>query len=317
MEGLRIVVAAIPISLRAGEPFVLTDGLGNLPHALLVGGEEKIPETLESLLIMRRRVPMVQADQLPIRVVDEGEEGRCVEVPYLVTARAGESEGEWTPCYEFLPWEDQRSSYGETLRTTIGERLMHVFVNGHTPESVTFRRKLSVLFALDGFSWRPELAFERCRMLVEAGVLPDEGSSGAAHLADVRCYRWLAQALGHLRKPLPSLNMPVELMPERFTIPQFQASVESLLGETLDKQAFRRQVSNCGLLEEAGGISDEIFGRPARLFRFRMDVVVARNAQTLTLLLPLADVVSQSETIENLLFPNKSLWPGNSSSSEP
>ncbi|WP_338421323.1 NrtR DNA-binding winged helix domain-containing protein [Acetobacter conturbans] len=299
------MIAAIPISLRAGEPFVLTDGQGGLPHALLAGGEEKIRETLESLLVTRRRVPVACADQLPVRVYEGAGGSRVVELPYLVTARTGDSDGEWTPCYEFLPWEDQRSSHGITLRTMLGERLLAGLTPALTTDMVQVRRKLSVLFALEGRPWRPDLVAERCRALIEAEFLPEEGSSGAAHLADTRCYKWLAQALGYLRKPLPSLNMPVELMPERFTIPQFQASVEGVLGEALDKQAFRRNVSHCGLLEETGGVSDEIFGRPARLFRFRLDIAVARNAQSLSLALPLADAVSRSETIETLLFPSR------------
>ncbi|NHN84640.1 hypothetical protein GOB93_08280 [Acetobacter musti] len=62
------------------------------------------------------------------------------------------------------------------------------------------------------------------------------------------CCRWLASAMGHLRRPLRSLALPVELMPDRFTIPQFQAAAEGVLGQILDKQIFRRNAINSGFL---------------------------------------------------------------------
>mgnify|MGYP000976123561 CR=1 FL=1 len=132
--------------------------------------------------------------------------------------------------------------------------------------------------------------------------MPRNDTPGAGTLKP-ECCRWLASAMGHLRRPLRSLALPVELMPDRFTIPQFQAAAEGVLGQILDKQIFRRNAINSGFLEDTGGRSDEIAGRPAKLFRFRIDFAVARSIQTLSLSLPLASDQARHETIDTLLKP--------------
>ncbi|WP_291364717.1 NrtR DNA-binding winged helix domain-containing protein [Acetobacter sp. UBA5411] len=305
-EGTRVIIAAVPVALQAGEPFVLTDGQGGLPHAQFFGTEEaQIRETLEALIVTRRRVFSACAEQLPTRMQRAPDGRKTLEIPYLVTTQTGGDARGWSSCYDFLPWEDQRNHQGVTLKNRLGEFLLTQVSPPTTSEQVGARKKICVLFALEGARWRPELAAERCKMLIASGYLPGDGQMDMMTLAGSRFYKWLAQGLGHLRKPLKSLSMPVELMPERFTIPQFQASMEGVLGEALDKQAFRRNVSNCGLIEEAGGVSDEIFGRPARLFRFKNDVAIARTAQSMSLVLPLSETLTETETIENLLFSHR------------
>ncbi|AQS84834.1 MAG: hypothetical protein ABF876_11900 [Acetobacter aceti] len=302
-EGAGIIIAAVPVALQAGEPLVLTDGQGKLPHMQFYGSDEaQIKAALETLIVTHRRILSACAEQLPASMEQTSDARKIVELPYLVTTQTGGDGKGWSSCYDFLPWEDQRNDHGVTLKNRLGEFLLAQVTPPTTSEQVGVRKKVCVLFALEGLRWRPELAPERCGVLIEAGYLPADGQMDMMTLADSRFYKWLAQGLGHLRKPLRSLSMPVELMPERFTIPQFQASMEGVLGETLDKQAFRRSVTNCGLIEEAGGVSDEIFGRPARLFRFKNDVVIARNTQCLPLVLPLAETLTGMETIENLLF---------------
>ncbi|MCH4090310.1 NrtR DNA-binding winged helix domain-containing protein [Acetobacter sp.] len=316
-EGTGVIIAAVPVALQAGEPLVLTDGQRGLPHMQFYGTEEaQIREALEALIVTRRRVFSAFAEQLSARIEVTADGRKNLEIPYLVTTQTGGDGRGWSSCYDFLPWEDQRNHHGVSLKNQLGEALLRQFTPPSTSEQVGARKKLCVLFALEGSRWRPELAAERCRVLIEAGYLPQEGQVDMMTLAGSRFYKWLAQGLGHLRKPLRSLLMPVELMPERFTIPQFQASMEGVLGETLDKQAFRRNVSNCGLIEEAGGVSDEIFGRPARLFRFKNDVVIARNAQSMPLVLPLADTLTDAETIENLLFSHRRRTKGQDGTSE-
>jgi hypothetical protein len=67
-----------------------------------------------------------------------------------------------------------------------------------------------------------------------------------------------------------------ELMPPSFTLLHLQRAVEALAGRPLHKQNFRRLVEQQGLVEETGGVSAETGGRPAKLFRFRREVVVER-----------------------------------------
>ena len=77
-----------------------------------------------------------------------------------------------------------------------------------------------------------------------------------------------------------------ELMPPSFTLLQLQRTVEALSGVRLHKQNFRRLVEQQGLVEETGGISAETGGRPARLVRFRREVLLERPAPGLRLRAP-------------------------------
>jgi hypothetical protein len=66
------------------------------------------------------------------------------------------------------------------------------------------------------------------------------------------------------------------LMPESFTLLRLQRAVEALAGQRLHKQNFRRLIGQQGLVEETGKISTETGGRPAKLVRFRREVLQER-----------------------------------------
>ena len=53
-------------------------------------------------------------------------------------------------------------------------------------------------------------------------------------------------------------------------------AVEALAGRRLHKQNFRRLIEQQDLVEETGQISSETGGRPAKLFRFRRDLLLER-----------------------------------------
>ncbi|WP_173575792.1 NrtR DNA-binding winged helix domain-containing protein [Acetobacter fallax] len=287
----------------------MTDTHGGLPNAVLEKtGEGNIRATLEALLVRKQRFPTACAEQLPVRVTQTEGGGRMIEIPYLVTTRMGSGEPGWVSCYDIMPWEDRRSEadverISDLAAQLVNDSLQSATASGLTPEQLLHRRRLGVLFSGEGWSWRPELATERWTVLDQAGLPETDGAaSGDGSLG--RPFRgWLASTLCHLRRPLKSLSLPVELMPDRFTIPQFQAAAEGVLGQVLDKQVFRRNAINCGFLEDTGGHSDEIVGRPAKLFRFKIDVAVARSMQSVPLVLPLAGDLARYETIETLLSP--------------
>jgi hypothetical protein len=69
-----------------------------------------------------------------------------------------------------------------------------------------------------------------------------------------------------------------ELMPDDFTLFELQRTVEALLGPHLHKQNFRRLVESGGLVEPTGAHRLRTGGRPARLNRFRRDVLWERVA---------------------------------------
>lgn len=65
-------------------------------------------------------------------------------------------------------------------------------------------------------------------------------------------------------------------MPDSFSLLQLQQTVEALAGRSLHKQNFRRLIEQQALVEETGEISSQGAGRPAKLFRFRRNVLVER-----------------------------------------
>ena len=90
-------------------------------------------------------------------------------------------------------------------------------------------------------------------------------------------------AIGRLRGKIKYRPVVFELMPPAFTLLQLQRTVEALAGVRLHKQNFRRLVEQQGLVEETGEISAETGGRPARLVRFRREVLLERPAPGLRL----------------------------------
>ena len=130
---------------------------------------------------------------------------------------------------------------------------------------------------------------ERYELLFEAGLVPEAlrdaqpPASPKVRLApgqpmalDHR--RILATAIGRLRGKIKYRPVIFELMPASFTLLELQKTVEALSGVRLHKQNFRRLVEMQGLVEETGEVTTETGGRPARLVRFRREVLVERPA---------------------------------------
>ena len=86
--------------------------------------------------------------------------------------------------------------------------------------------------------------------------------------------RMLATAIARLRGKIKYRPVVFELMPPAFTLLQLQRTVEALAGIRLHKQNFRRLAEAQGLVEETGESTTETGGRPARLVRFRREVLL-------------------------------------------
>ena len=82
--------------------------------------------------------------------------------------------------------------------------------------------------------------------------------------------------IARLRAKIKYRPVVFELMPPSFTLLQLQRAVETLAGNLLHKQNFRRLIDQQDLVEETGDVTTETGGRPAKLFRFRRDVVAER-----------------------------------------
>jgi hypothetical protein len=100
----------------------------------------------------------------------------------------------------------------------------------------------------------------------------DPSSSGEPMLADHR--RILATAISRLRGKIKYRPVIFELIPPSFTLSQLQGTVEGLAGIRLHKPNFRRLVASQGLVEPTGDMISDTRGRPARLVRFRREVML-------------------------------------------
>jgi hypothetical protein len=221
--------------------------------------------------------------------------GRALTVAYLALVRdarpSGAAEALWQNWYSFFPWEDWRSGRPAAL-VPVEERLR--LWAGQAPTEVERRLRAERVGLAFATSWNEELVLERYELLYEAGLIqerwrdlgrplpPEDGPTfGVPMAADHR--RILATAIGRLRGKIKYRPVVFELMPPIFTLLQLQRTVEALSGVRLHKQNFRRLVEQQGLVEETGGISGTTGGRPARLVRFRREVLLERPAPGLRL----------------------------------
>jgi hypothetical protein len=219
-------------------------------------------------------------------------------VAYLALVReartAGSADAAWQGWYRYFPWEDWRDGKPDSLGR-IEERLARWAAKAPAePERRLREERLGLAFGLPAGSWNEELVLERYELLYEAGLVAeaardvgrqasagDRLSTGVAMALDHR--RILATALGRLRGKIKYRPVVFELMPPSFTLLQLQRTVEALSGVRLHKQNFRRLVEQQGLVEETGEISAATGGRPARLVRFRREVLLERPAPGLRL----------------------------------
>jgi hypothetical protein len=219
-------------------------------------------------------------------------------VAYLALLReagpAGAADAEWRSWYRFFPWEDWRQGKPALLDPIEAALAGWAATAGREPERRLRDERLGLAFGLSGAAWNEELVLERYELLYEAGLvseaLRDLGrpatalkglATGAPMALDHR--RILATAIGRLRGKIKYRPVVFELMPPGFTLLQLQRTVEALAGVRLHKQNFRRLVEQQGLVEETGEISAATGGRPARLVRFRREVLLERPAPGLRL----------------------------------
>jgi hypothetical protein len=209
---------------------------------------------------------------------------RRISVAYLAFVRDGEPRPElnvqWTNAYDLLPWEDRRLGEPALVVRQIAPALaawVDAALDRDQRDGRAERADLS--WGLAGASWDPVRVLERYELLYEIGLIGETGSPAVAKLgvtATLDHRRILASALGRLRGKLTYRPVVFELLPPAFTLLQLQRVVESLVGEALHKQNFRRLVEGGGLVEGTGQQAGISSGRPAELFRFRREVLRER-----------------------------------------
>ena len=222
-----------------------------------------------------------------------------VSIGYLALLRPSEVDEDasltrWRSWYDFFPWEDWRNGKPEVLADVI-EPLLDQWSERDdviTSPSRPMQRKerLRIAFGMHGGTWDEEKVLERYELLYEAGLVDEarrDGRSAArewdAHPALGQPLRFdhrriLATAIGRIRAKIKYRPVIFELMPNEFTLFELQKTVEAILGPHLHKQNFRRLVESAGLVEPTGEVRVKTGGRPARLYRFRREVVLERPA---------------------------------------
>jgi len=78
----------------------------------------------------------------------------------------------------------------------------------------------------------------------------------------------IGMAVKRIRGKLNYTPIGFQLLPEAFTLRQLQAVHEAILGESVNKDSFRRRMLASGYLEATGERERDVAYRPAELYRF-------------------------------------------------
>jgi len=217
-----------------------------------------------------------------------GGDQRMISISYLGLTReagvSGEQGPRWHDWYRYFPWEDWRDGPSAVIARAILPRLRRWVSEASDP---TIRRerthRVEATFRRDEQGWNEEFVLQRYELLYEAGLVREAGRRrpvveplppGEHMNYDHR--RILATGIARLRAKIKYRPIVFELMPPSFTLLQLQRAVEALAGRRLHKQNFRRLIEQQGIIEETGEILNETGGRPAKLFRFRREVMLER-----------------------------------------
>lgn len=222
----------------------------------------------------------------------------AVSIGYLALTRPtdhhGASRGAWRSWYDYFPWEDWRRGKPSLLSEAIEPRLVE-WARRPVPDSSPARpldraERLRICFGIDGAGWDEEKVLERYELLYESGLVEEARRDGREVALTWRELprmgspmrfdhrRILATAIGRLRAKIKYRPVIFELMENVFTLFELQKTVEAILGPHLHKQNFRRLIEGAGLVEPTGEVRAKTGGRPAKLYRFRREVLLERPA---------------------------------------
>jgi hypothetical protein len=216
-----------------------------------------------------------------------------VSIGYLALTRGGELASAcntWRSWYHYFPWEDRRNGPLPLLEQDILPRLepwARAPLDPAGPVRPLGRHeRVRMCFGTDGGSWDEEKVLDRYELLYEAGLAAEAERDGRRTLDAGRMpvgtamrydhRRILATAIGRLRGKIKYRPVIFELLADEFTLFELQRTVEAILGPHLHKQNFRRLVEGGGLVEPTGDVMAATGGRPAKLYRFRRDVLLER-----------------------------------------
>ena len=280
-EPISAEVLAVIVALVDGEPCVLTlPDAPRLPAGPVLPGHRSLQTAVRSWVEEQTGLNVGYLEQL-YTFADRDREGpgtRTISVSYLGLVRGLRARsGRWRAWYSFFPWEDQRPG-DAVLADAVAPAL-----GAWARERRGRRQRCAITFGLDARPWQPDLALQRYEVLYEAGLVPEspEGRRRSVQVPGERMdgdhRRVLATGIARLRAKIQYRPVVFELMPAQFTLGQLQGCVEALAGQGVHTQNFRRLVEQQHLVEPTGGQAGT-GGRPARLYRFRREVLQERQA---------------------------------------
>ncbi|AUH34085.1 hypothetical protein CUV01_12385 [Paracoccus tegillarcae] len=276
---------AVLVAVTAGSPRVMTIELGgSLPSGNLESGHHSLQAGLRAWVEDQTHHPVGYLEQLYTfadhgRGPDAAPGARRISISYLglvhEQSSAGTARAEWQDWYDYFPWEDYRDGRAGMLDQIV-TRLNDWAATAPALCDERLRR-VQYAFGTNGAEWNEDLVLQRYELMYEAGLVAESGQPqgfGRPMMADHR--RILATGIARLRAKIKYQPVMFELMPDSFTLLHLQQTVEAIAGLRLHKSNFRRQIDQHALIEETGEMSQESRGRPAKLFRYRREVVEAR-----------------------------------------
>jgi hypothetical protein len=222
-------------------------------------------------------------------------EMHVVSIGYLALTRMGEEKlvsARWRNWYKAFPWEDWRKGKPEIIEAAIVPGLLRWAQSGQAKlraGSVAPVDRVNICFGEGGVEWDDEKVLDRYELLYEAGLVFEaqrDGRKAATGTGDIPWLgepmildhrRILATAMSRMRAKIKYRPVIFDLMPMSFTLLQLQQAAEAISGSLLHKQNFRRLVEQGGLVVATGKMSGETGGRPAKLYRFRKEVLLERR----------------------------------------
>ncbi len=280
---LAVNLTAALVAISNDTPMVLTAstaGTDALPSARFQwNGQTSLETTLRQGVAAQTGLQLGHAEQLQTFA----ERTNGLAVGYLALTRpthGATANAAWRDWYDYLPWEDWRNGRPAVLASII-EPGLRAWADQSTPGSDTNRDLpridlVRLAFGFDRVPWNEERVIDRFNILSDAGLMGASVLPGRA--MQFEHLRVLANAIGRLRTRLKVRPLVFELMEDEFTLFELQKTVEAVLGPHLHKQNFRRLVESAGLVEVTGEVRSKTGGRPAKLFRFRREVLMERPA---------------------------------------
>ncbi len=282
-------LVAVLVAVADGAPLVLvTQGGSLLPSGPFRLSHHSMQAGMRDWVEQQTHHPLGYLEQLyTFADKDRSEiiDSHAISISYLALTQkhaVNQAEASWQSWYDYFPWEDRRTE-APGLDEQIQQALRQWVEQASGKTGHLRADRVAICFGLDGHAWNEDLVLQRYELLYEANLVPEArrrlGGEGVLVPGKDMGHdhrRILATGIARLRAKIKYRALVFELMPAAFTLFQLQKAVEAIAGCSLHKQNFRRLIEQQQLVEETGALSTDGPGRPAKLFRFRPDVLMER-----------------------------------------